>query len=105
MDGRAPGSDRPYDLVVVTVGLERCHDPATGWLEDAQGLRSRFAGMLELILLLDSARVAEPMADASSAIGDSPVVQGIGSTSSLGAGATGVVLERDTGVGPEDPVV
>jgi hypothetical protein len=43
------------DVVRIAVALERGSRPACGWVEDSEGRRTAFAGMLELICLLDVA--------------------------------------------------
>ena len=42
-------------MVRIMVALERGSRPACGWIEDREGRRFEFAGMLELICLLEAA--------------------------------------------------
>jgi hypothetical protein len=47
-------TDHPPGRIRLTVELERDAQPPSGWIEDEHGERCEFAGLLELISLLDS---------------------------------------------------
>ena len=43
----------------LVLDLERGGDPVRGWLESPGGVRERFEGLLELLVVLDAARAAD----------------------------------------------
>jgi hypothetical protein len=49
-----PGTDHGSARIRLTVELDRDAEPPSGWVEDEHGERREFAGLLELISLLDS---------------------------------------------------
>jgi hypothetical protein len=48
------GTDHSAEPLRLTVELDRDAEPPSGWVEDEHGERRAFAGLLELISLLDS---------------------------------------------------
>jgi hypothetical protein len=55
-------ADRVTGRVRLTIELDRGTDPPSGWVQSERGERREFASLLELISLLESARVGPPPA-------------------------------------------
>jgi hypothetical protein len=47
----------------LVLDLERGRDPVRGWLESPDGVRERFEGLLELLVVLDAARGGDRVPD------------------------------------------